>query len=341
MRVYLKTIAAVASAAAMLSCTDKECTIEGTVEDVEELEKQEVYFIASREKIDTVAIVDGKFSFTCPIDEFAMYNVNCIFENRPRGKRFTTQVIPDSKLIKISLGPESTVSGSELTSKYLEVMDGTMVFRKKGDFDGFMDYCKNAYRENSTTIIGEKLLQIIVRDLSVEEMDELLALGNERTRNNPSYERIRAEKIAAEATAIGTSFIDFSGVSPDGKEVRLSDFVGKSQLTLVDFWASWCGPCMRSMPAMVSLWKKWHSKGLDIVGVAVWDGDNSASRVKMKEMGMLWPQIFVGDDKSATEAYGITGIPHVLILDKEGKILLRGIPDESEIEKLVSGALSR
>ena len=133
--------------------------------------------------------------------------------------------------------------------------------------------------------------------------------------------------------------IDFKGVTPEGKEVALSDFVGKSKLVLVDFWASWCGPCMRSMPAMKALYEKYHKKGLEIVGVAVWDGDNSRSRVRIEEKGMTWPQIFVGDDRTSTDIYGIAGIPHVILFDAEGVILTRGIPDEEELEEMIGERL--
>lgn len=90
---------------------------------------------------------------------------------------------------------------------------------------------------------------------------------------------------------------------------------------------------------MVNLWNTYHKKGLDIVGVAVWDGDNSASRDKITEKGMLWPQIFAGEDKTPTDVYGILGIPHVILFDPEGIIIQRGIPNEEQLAEKIADLL--
>lgn len=73
------------------------------------------------------------------------------------------------------------------------------------------------------------------------------------------------------ATAIGQKFTDFSGKAVDGSEVSLSDYVGKGTYALVDFWASWCGPCRAESPHVAQLYNEYKDKGLTVLGVAVWD----------------------------------------------------------------------
>lgn len=91
---------------------------------------------------------------------------------------------------------------------------------------------------------------------------------------------------------------------------------------------------------MVNLWETYHKKGLDILGVAVWDGDNSASRTRIEEKGMVWPQIFVGEDKTPTDLYGIVGIPHVILFDPEGMVIQRGVPDEEQLAGEIADLLN-
>ncbi len=118
-------------------------------------------------------------------------------------------------------------------------------------------------------------------------------------------------------------FKDFTGTTPDGKSVKLSDYVGKGSYALVDFWASWCGPCRREMPNIKEIHSTYAPKGLTVVSVAVWDGDNSTSRDAISEIGMTWNQIFTGEDTTPTDIYGIEAIPHIIIFGPDGKILAR------------------
>ena len=335
----ISIVAAAALLASLASCSEKVCKLEGKVLNIGDLKNPAVWVLASRTEIDTIAVENGKFSYSCPVDETKMLSVILTNDGKPVSPRHSVRFVPDAGKISVVLDTLSTVTGSPLTDKIDALFEEARNVGRQNGRDAYLEFCKNAYRENCKTIVGERMLQNIFPSLSVAEMDEFMAMGTENVRNNESYQRMRKDKIASEATAVGSMFIDFSGVTPEGKAVNLSDFVGKGRLTLVDFWASWCGPCMASMPGMVNLWNKWHAKGLDIVGVAVWDKDNSATRVKIREKGMLWPQIFVGEDKSATEAYGISGIPHVILFDAEGKILLRGIPNEERLDAFVAERL--
>lgn len=138
------------------------------------------------------------------------------------------------------------------------------------------------------------------------------------------------------ATAPGAKFTDFA-VEYNGKTSRLSDYAGKGRYTLVDFWASWCGPCMRELEVIKELYAQYHAKGLDVVGVAVWD-DPQASEAKIKEKQLPWPNI-LNAQKIPTDIYGIMGIPHLMLLSPDGTIVNRGMQGDS-LRAVVKNAMA-
>ena len=99
-------------------------------------------------------------------------------------------------------------------------------------------------------------------------------------------------------------------ITNDGVTQRLSDFAGKGKYTLVDFWASWCGPCRRQIPVIKSLKEKYGDR-LDVVGIAVWDEADDTRRA-IEEEGITWPTV-LNAGTVPTDLYGIMGIPLSLI----------------------------
>ena len=131
-------------------------------------------------------------------------------------------------------------------------------------------------------------------------------------------------KEAELATAEGQPFVDFAGKTPEGADVKLSDYVGKGKWVLTDFWASWCGPCMREIPNIQKVYETFEGDDFMMLGIAVWDGDNTESVKRMEEKEMKWHQIFVGEDKTPTDSYGIVGIPTMILFAPDGTIYKRG-----------------
>ena len=127
-------------------------------------------------------------------------------------------------------------------------------------------------------------------------------------------------------------FLDFE-VEHDGKTIRLSDYVGKGQYVLVDFWASWCGPCREEIPNLITAYNKYKEQGLIVLGVAVCDKPEATTQA-IKELNIPYPQI-LNSQKIATDLYGIEGIPEIILFAPDGTILKRGLRDE-EIEKTLA-----
>jgi len=123
----------------------------------------------------------------------------------------------------------------------------------------------------------------------------------------------------------------------DGKQLRLSDLKGK--VVLIDFWASWCGPCRKENPNVVRLYKKYHSKGFEIFSVSL-DTDPELWKKAIASDGLIWKN-HVSDlmswNGSTIPLYGVEGIPHTVLVNKEGNIIglkLRGEQLEQKLEEL-------
>ena len=192
-------------------------------------------------------------------------------------------------------------------------------------------------KEHSNDAIGLIALQTLLgmEDVNVAKAEALLQQAGHRLRAEESITKMVARLRRVEATQAGAQFVDFEGVDDANKAVRLSDYVGKGHYVLVDFWASWCGPCRREIGHLKKVRDAYTDKGLVILGTVVWDEMEDHLKA-MKELEITWPQIF--NKTEATELYGIAGIPQIILFDPAGKIVARDLRGE-EINKLLDKAL--
>ena len=133
----------------------------------------------------------------------------------------------------------------------------------------------------------------------------------------------------AQSMEEGSKIQDFSLPAPDGQELSVMSIVKENKLTILDFWASWCGPCRQEMPNMVQLYDMYQPKGLAIIGISL--DENHDQWVKaIEEMGMKWPQMsdLKGWNSAAAQQFRVRAIPHIIILDQKGCIVGTGLRGE-------------
>jgi len=139
----------------------------------------------------------------------------------------------------------------------------------------------------------------------------------------------------AEAVAAENLYTDITGVTPDGAELSLSELIGKTDYVLLDFWASWCGPCRRFIPVLKEIYAGQPEGHLQILSCSV-DQDIMAWQVALGEEQMPWPQMREDADHPCSDKYGVQFIPHTVLIDRDGRIVAVN-PEEPELEEILLG----
>ena len=128
-------------------------------------------------------------------------------------------------------------------------------------------------------------------------------------------------------------FKDFTVEEAPGNVKKLSDYAGHGTYLLVDFWASWCGPCRKAVPVIKDVYKRYRGAGLEVLSVAVSDDPEDSKRAQLEEM-MLWPQI-INAQQIPAKVYGFRFIPYMILIGPDGTLLEENIPVR-ELEKTVA-----
>ena len=182
----------------------------------------------------------------------------------------------------------------------------------------------------------------MIDGMNLEEFERAFGLFDETVRNSEMLTAIRKELETRQRLAPGREAPAFTLARADGQEMSLVDLRG--QVVLLDFWASWCGPCRASFPWMREFYQKYHDKGVEILGISV-DDDKNAWEKALEAEKLPWLHVrdekHSGGERTVSALYDVEGIPHFVLIDQEGRLVASGYFVREKLEALVDELLDK
>ncbi|MDE7074607.1 MAG: AhpC/TSA family protein [Odoribacter sp.] len=363
-----KTLFSLAAALVSLAAcnTTPQYSVKGTVEGAE---TGNVYIVKqTADGIDTLAhaaVVNGKFAMTGSVENLTSAFVTI------EGKRGATPIYLENAKYTATLSMENPMnnkiegtatqnlaneysaitnevrkSQSELYKEYRAASEAKDEAKMKEIEERYEQAGKageekeDAWMQaNADTYIAAQMLASKMSGYEVEELKAKYELLGENAKATEPGQKIAERIQKLESVAIGKVAPDFTLNTPEGKPLSMHSIKGK--VKVIDFWASWCGPCRGENPNVVKMYKELHPKGLEILSVSL-DNNKEAWLKAIKDDNLTWNHVsdLKGWGSEAGQLYGVNGIPHLVVLDENNVIVAKNLRGD-ELRKKVAELLKK
>lgn len=333
-------------------CQSKSYKIEGTCDGIAD---GDTLFLTNDaitgKPIDTLIVKDGKFEVSGNTDSTSFCMVYSAKNNELNIPFF---IEPGTIKINLSMNPyKQKVSGTEINERWqtmndtiasvameIDRLSNTMFHAKYAESEQkelnakykslnnkFKDVIKSYAKKNIDNELGYFIITYYPEEfISPKTQLELINKMPQKMRNRAKIRNIEKNLKLSLKYDIDGKLDDFKMKNIKGQEESILNLVKQHKVTVIDFWASWCGPCRAEMPSMVDMYKKLNAKGLGIVGISL-DQKQEAWEQAVKQLNITWAQLsdLKGWQNSAARMFNVNSIPYTIVVDKDGKILNKNL----------------
>ena len=310
---------------------------------------EKLYLIIRNDTASTATVKGGKFAF----DLTGVEPDECLIaRTNAEGKTECVLFYLDYCDSYVKLSGETTnlynsdfinctISGNPTAEVVREFND---LFMKSTDFGKLMQ--EPSFRQKLVDIASRAdMASAYVLDKYQQVVFEFLGLApnvkaclekmSPEVKESPAGKRLRNTYDRLAALQLDVVAPDFTLNTPEGEPITMSEYVKGKKLVLIDFWASWCGPCRKEGENVKAIYADYHDKGFDVLGVSL-DNDLEAWKKAIKDDGIVWEQVsdLKGWKSPMCELYDFKGIPHLVLVDGEGRIVAKNLRGEGLRQKV-------
>lgn len=344
-------------------------TINGTLAD-EAFEGANVYMFDVENqnvKLDSTVVANGAFAFSGELETPIVATIvaltvdnkhkmmECVLENGTivvdlDENKLSGTPLNEAFANMMNVGTDETALLQALYKEYLAAPSEEERKLVEAKYDSVLEIytakelvaLENVFAENGDNVLGAYAFYQLVKSqrdagtITSVQVDSILATAAPVVKNFSLTTKVLEGLRKLEKTSVGKPYTDLDLLEGEAMTAtKLSQHIA-GKVALIDFWASWCGPCRGEIPNIAEMHKKYADKGVVVIGLNVWDKPD-AQRKTIETMNMTWLQL-ADTTKVATDTYGVNGIPQIMLIGKDGTILARDLRGEA-IEVAIVEAL--